>query len=93
MMIRKRNGVFTVLNMLGCVGWLKEIEERAVIDNNENSPLVRVLPCQSTCGWTHCNPRCSLRHRERQLFSAVKLCGEKNHSALCLHDRVTWKAG
>ena len=90
---RKSNGVFTVLNMLGCVGWLEEIEERAVIDNNENSPLVREYPCQCTCGWTHCNSRCSLRHRDSRFFSATKLSGTRTASPLCVHDRAVRKAG
>jgi hypothetical protein len=83
MNMRKRNGAFTVLNMLGCVGWLEEIEERVVIEDDKNHGLVREFPCQSTCGWTHCNPRCSLRHRDKQFFTAVKLSGERTPSRLC----------
>jgi hypothetical protein len=90
---RKRNGVFTVLNMLGCVGWLEEIEDRAVIENDQNSALITELPCQSTCGWTHCNTRCSMRHRDSQFFSAVKLSGERTSFRLSAHGRAIRKAG
>jgi hypothetical protein len=72
MKVKGKSNLFAVLNMLGCVGWLDEAEERVVADEKA-SWLSPVPSCRKTCGWTHCNTRCSLHRRDSQIFSGNKL--------------------
>ena len=92
--IKNKKKSFAFLNMLGCVGWLEEIENRVLEDEGEAYllPLFPELDCRKTCGWTHCNMRCSLQHRGSQYFSAIGLSHEKASFDLCVHDRSIRKA-
>ena len=89
--IKNKKNSFTILNVLGRVGWLEKIE-KSVIKNEENAYLLPGLACRKTCGWTHCNMRCTLQHRGSQYFSAIGLANEKKAFHLHANGREIRKA-
>lgn len=76
---KNKRSSFTILNALGRVGWLEEIEN-GVMKNEESAYIIPDLACRRTCGWTHCNNRCVHQHRDSQLFSALRISRERTAS-------------
>ena len=79
--IKNKKSSLPVFNMLGCVGWLEDIENN-VIENEESACLLPELACRKTCGWTLCNTRCAIQHRGVRNCSAIKFSPEEALSRL-----------
>lgn len=89
--IRSKSISFTALNMLGCVGWLDE-DEGEMTGKRKNTCLALGTNCRKTCGWTQCNMRCPLQHRDSRHFSLISFSRENKSANFRIHDRTIRKA-
>lgn len=88
---KNKRSSMTILNALGRVGWLEEIEKGAM-KNEESAYIFPEFSCRRTCGWTHCNTRCVHQHRDSQLFSAPGISNGKTGSGFRKDYRIIRKA-